>query len=245
MLLAHLCVNGTGHADTADIVTRALQSNPLHPVAHCHLGLWRLQQQQPAPAIDCYRQALQIEPAHAQAHFNLALCLLLTGDFEAGWPAFEWRWQTVQYRRAQRQFTQPLWLGQTPLAGKTILLHAEQGLGDTLQFCRYASVLARRGARVLLQVQPVLQPLLRSLDGVAQVLATSAALPSFDYHCPLMSLPLALRTRLGDVPASPGYLSATVPDDLARWQRQLGPKAQARIGLVWADNPGHGNDARR
>lgn len=198
----------------------------------------------PQDALASYESAVRIDPGSALAHFNLSLCQLLLGDFAQGWQQFEWRWQIDLYKKAQRQFAQPLWLGQTPVSGQTILLHAEQGLGDTIQFCRYASVLDRLGARVLLLVPATLRPVLQGLPGVAQCLAIGEALPAFDLHCPLMSLPLALATDLARIPASPAYLHAD-PERLARWQARLGARTRPRVGLAWSGNPDFGNDASR
>ena len=195
-------------------------------------------------ALASYDEALLCDPGDASAHFNVSLCRLLLGDFKRGWEEFEWRWQTDQYRDAQRVFPQPLWLGKEALNGKTILLHAEQGLGDTIQFCRYASLAAAAGATVLLEVQPALKPALLGLKGVSQVLATGESLPAIDCHCPLMSLPLAFNTRLDSIPASPRYLSHD-EGQVAKWRARLGERTLPRIGLAWSGNAGFGNDRNR
>ncbi len=187
-------------------------------------------------ALQSYGGAVQIKPDYADAHFNAALCRLLLGDFERGWEEFEWRWVVDPLRDHKRVFAQPLWLGAEEIAGKTILLHAEQGLGDTIQFSRYAPAIAARGARVVLEVQAPLRALMTSLPGPAHVIAAGEPLPDFDLHCPLMSLPLASRTRLGSVPGATPYLSAPA-DKVALWRDRLGQHATPRIGLVWAGNP--------
>jgi hypothetical protein len=143
-----------------------------------------------------------------------------------------------------RNFPQPLWLGKQDIAGKTILLHAEQGYGDTINFCRYAAPVAARGATVILEVQPPLKSLLTGIDGAAQVIGLGEALPAFDYHCPLLSLPLALGTTFETIPATVPYLSPPA-ETLARWRTRLGEKKNPRVGLAWCGNPAQSNNRRR
>jgi tetratricopeptide (TPR) repeat protein len=187
-------------------------------------------------ALASYDRALAERPDHADAHFSEALCRLKIGDFDRGWEKYEWRWETEVQRPAKRSFTQPLWLGQEEIAGKTILLHAEQGLGDTIQFCRYVPLVAARGVRVVLEVQKSLQELMSSLDGVAHIMSRGDPLPDFDLQCPLLSLPLAFRTQLETIPSAVPYLRAS-PQALNNWERRLGPRDRPRIGLVWSGNP--------
>ncbi|MCW5297833.1 tetratricopeptide repeat protein [Herbaspirillum lusitanum] len=188
-------------------------------------------------AIEAYKRVPQNDPNFQSACWNTALANLKLGNLEAGWRQYEQRWQTEQMRKTQRYFTQPLWLGQESLLGKTILLHSEQGFGDTLQFVRYVPLLAERGARVILQVQPALKLLLAKLKGVAILLATGEQSPPFDLHCPLMSLPLACETfTLSDIP-NQTYL-AVDPLKSESWRVRLGDKRKPRIGLVWSgSNP--------
>jgi hypothetical protein len=197
-------------------------------------------------ALASYDRAISIDPGFADAQYNRSLALLFTGDFGNGWRAFEWRWNNA-LRLAigeQRQFAQPLWLGEESIAGKRLLLYSEGGLGDTLQFCRYATLCAAQGATVLLEVQSPLLGLLAGLDGVAQVFATGGALPPFDYHCPLMSLPLAFRTTFDTIPAAPRYLHASAAG-VEQWRRLLGERRRPRIGLAWSGNPDNPVDQRR
>ncbi len=187
-------------------------------------------------ALASYDGALALRPDFADAHYNEAMCRLLLGDFDRGWQKHEWRWETAQLRAAKRNFTQPLWLGAGDIKGKTILLHAEQGLGDTIQFCRYAPLVAQRGAHVILEVQKPLRELMNTLPGAIQVVSKGDPLPEFDYHCPLLSLPLAFATRLETIPSAAPYLSA--PESKIRvWVERLGEQAKPRIGVVWAGNP--------
>lgn len=195
-------------------------------------------------ALRCHAQALALKPDAARTRFSASLYRLATGDLPAAWRDHEARWQTPDFPSARRDFPQPLWLGQEDIAGRRVLLHAEQGLGDTLQFCRYAGMVAARGAEVLLEVQPALVGLLRSLAGPAAVLPHGEKLPPFDLHCPLLSLPLAFETSLATIPGAVPYLVASAARR-QEWERRLGPAAGRRIGLVWAGNSLHGNDARR
>ena len=177
--------------------------------------------------------ALDVAPDHAPAHANRAQVLLLAGDFERGWEEYEWRWRLGTDRPTGRELPQPRWRGDQALEGKTILLHAEQGLGDTIQFCRYAPLVAARGARVILEVPRPLMALLRSLPGVSELIGAGDPLPPFDLHAPLMSLPLAFATRLETIPARIPYLRAD-PQRVRAWQERLGARARPRVGVVWS-----------
>jgi tetratricopeptide (TPR) repeat protein len=196
-----------------------------------------------AEALAAYDQAVALKPDYPEPYWNKSLVLILLGDYAAGWRLFEWRWKRAE-SPPELRFDRPLWLGEEPLAGKTLLLHAEQGLGDTLQMLRYAPLLARRGATVVLSAPAALVPLAASVDGIDRVLQPGEALPPFDLHSPLMSLPLALGTRIDTIPAAVPYLSAPAAK-LAEWRTRLGPGKRQRIGLAWAGNPAHRNDANR
>lgn len=186
-------------------------------------------------ALESYARAQALDPEAASPQWNEGLCRLRLGQFEAGWEKYEWRWQTEQLKEHRRQFHKPLWLGQESLEGKTILLYAEQGFGDTLQFSRFVPLVAARGARVILEVQPQLKSLLSSLAGVSMVVSAGQLLPHFDYHCPLISLPLACGMRVEqDIPTEP-YFQADARQ-AAQWSERLAP-ATLRVGLVWAGNP--------
>jgi hypothetical protein len=164
------------------------------------------------------------------------MCLLLLGDLERGWREYHWRWQDTRYAAGHSSFNVPLWLGQESLVGKTILLQAEQGFGDMIQFCRYATLVAAQGARVLLEVQAGLVEICKSLSGVTQVFAINDPLPHFDFYSPMMSLPLAFATTLQNIPAPPKYLMSD-PDKVQNWQTKLGVKTKPRIGVVWRSDP--------
>ncbi len=223
---------------------RAITLQNDYPEAHNNRGVALTDLGRHALAPASYRRAVALRPDYAEAHWNLALCELQMGHFEPGWAGYEWRWKREELAAGSlRPFTQPLWLGRQPLAGQTMLLHAEQGLGDTLQFCRYAALVEARGARVILEVQKPLVRLLQGLDGVAQVVARGSALPPFDLHCPLLSLPLAFGTTLADMPP-PARLAAD-PDKRARWAARLGARRGSRIGLAWSGSTTHDNDINR
>ena len=194
-------------------------------------------------ALECYAQVHLTRPDHADAHWNESLCRLKTGDFERGWQNYEWGWKNGQ-RGNLRKFAEPLWLGVEPLCGKTILLHAEQGLGDTLQFCRYVNLVTSLGARVILEVQPPLKAILADLEGVHVVIVKGSVLPTFDYHCPLLSLPLAFSTTPHTIPAPVPYIRSN-PDLVGRWKKRLGATRRPRVGLVWSGRPDHLNDHNR
>ncbi len=195
-------------------------------------------------ALQAYLRAQSIEPAHPDANFNEGLARLSLGDFELGWIKHERRWDLPFWRNRRRGFSQPLWRGETEPAGQTVLLHAEQGFGDTLQFCRYVPRVAGRGLRVVLEVQPALRGLLEQLPGVDTLLARGDPLPDFDVHCPLLSLPMVMATRLDTIPPMQPRLVAD-PGKVADWARRLGERTRARIGLAWQGNAGHDNDHNR
>ena len=178
------------------------------------------------------RKALELRPEDPEAWHHLGMLHLLRGEFEPGWKAYEWRFRTQQARAYTRHFAQPQWDGED-IAGRTILLHAEQGHGDTMQFVRYAPMVAARGARVMLEVQPPLKRLMGSVEGVAQVLAAGEGVPAFDMHCPLLSLPRAFGTLVGTVPAHVPYLAAD-PASVAAWRLRLAALPGLKVGLVWA-----------
>jgi tetratricopeptide (TPR) repeat protein len=188
-------------------------------------------------------QVLAIDKDNADAHHNRALALLTLGDYRRGFEQYEWRWQRSGMP-PRRKFGKPLWLGEYPLARKTILLHAEQGLGDTIQFARYAPLLARTGAKVVLETQPELAGLLARVAGVAGVVARGEPLPDHDVHCPVGSLPRALRTELATIPGEIPYLTAS-EERIAKWRERIGLLPSPRIALAWAGSAAHANDRNR
>ena len=195
-------------------------------------------------ALASFAAAVALRPDSAEAHWHASLVRLRHGDFAAGWRDYEWRWHKADWAGRRRNFSAPLWLGKQPVEGRTILLHAEQGLGDTIQFVRYAPLLAALGAKVLLAVQPQLKMLMRSIPGVSAVFGDGEVLSHFDLHCPLLSLPLAFATELATVPAKIPYLGP-YRDRINAWRPRLPERGRLRIGLCWAGNPGHLNDRNR
>jgi len=217
-----------------------------YPEAYLNRGVLLKELGRLDAAVASFDQAVRLRADYANAHLNKSFALLLRGDFARGWPLYEWRRKVggdITEKRP-RELSQPCWLGNESIAGKTILLHAEQGFGDTLQFCRYATFVAGLGARVIAEVQPPLLTLLSSLDGVVQTVARGTPLPDFDMHCPMMSLPLALKTTLGTIPHAPRYLQAD-PVKVAGWRNRLGEKTRPRVGLVWSGSATHRRDRNR
>jgi Flp pilus assembly protein TadD len=220
---------------------RVLQLRPDWVVALDNLGTARLRQGRPDDALECYDHALRLCGDYAEAHRNRAMVWLACGDFARGWPEYEWRWRC--WGRMRTRFSEPRWEG-GDLAGRTILLHSEQGLGDTLQFIRYAPLVKQRGGFVVVVCPQPLVGLLGSCRGVEQILATGLTLPAFDVQAPLLSLPAILGTRLATVPAEVPYLGVE-PTEVERWRRALSPISGFRIGVAWQGNPRYRSDRQR
>jgi Tfp pilus assembly protein PilF len=214
---------------------RSIALAPDRPATYSNLGATLQQACRLDEAIICYRQALDLAPDLAAAHHHLAMALLAKGDFAAGLPEFEWRMRTAQAAASQRNFAQKQWRGEAA-PGQKLLIHAEQGFGDTLQFCRFAPLAAARGLSVTLEVQPALVRLLQASFPGMDVQPSGQVLEKFDVHCPMMSLPLAFGTTLETIPAGT-YLRAD-PAREAAWRARWGkPVAMRRVGLCWAGNP--------
>jgi FKBP-type peptidyl-prolyl cis-trans isomerase 2 len=214
---------------------RVLQLKPDHAGAFYNLGNTLTAQGHYNEAKQCYKKAIEIKPDHADAQWSLGLINLRLGNFEEGWKGYEWRWELKDIIR-KRDFSQPLWDGHD-VDGHTILLHAEQGFGDTLHFIRYAPLVAERGAKVVVECQKELVSLLRNIEGVSQVIAHGEQLPDFDFHCPLLSLPFVFSTGLDTIPAQIPYVSAE-PDLVQKWRNRIkADKSAIKIGLVWAGSP--------
>jgi tetratricopeptide (TPR) repeat protein len=214
----------------------ALKVAPEHAETWSNLGLALRSAGKLGDALATCQRAAALRPKNPLVHWNLAHVLLLMGQYVEGWAEYEWRWQVPEFPSPRRKFTPPQWRGEA-LAGRTILLHAEQGFGDTIQFVRYASLAAQQGGRVVLECPATLVRLLESVPGVAQVVATGTTLPSFDLHAPLLSLPHVFGTTLTTIPAAIPYLRAP-SDSAARWAARLGKAKALRIGITWAGNPG-------
>jgi tetratricopeptide (TPR) repeat protein len=218
---------------------QAIASQPEDPQGYFNRGAALEKLGDFARALDNYRRAVSLKPDFAAAHLNLALTALKVGDYPTGWAHYEWRWQVQRgpILIEARDLGRPLWRGTDDIAGRTILLHGEQGLGDMLQFCRYAEQVAARGAKVILEVARPLVSVCATLRGVTQVIARGEILPAFDVQCPLMSLPLACKTTVQSIPVAIPYLRSD-PDKVAVWRERLGAKTKPRIGLTWSGSVG-------
>jgi tetratricopeptide (TPR) repeat protein len=232
------------YQDAVAAFDRALTAMPNHVKAWNNRGRALQALACDAEAAESFNRALSVEKSYADAHFNLALALLSLGDLRRGFAEYEWRWKRSGMSDSRRGYNKPLWLGEFPLGRKTILLHAEQGLGDSIQFARYASLLARGGARVVLEVQPELKSLFASLEGIVACHARGDALPAYDVHCPLASLPLALKTEPDKIPTAIPYLRADA-SRLAQWRARLEALPGKRVALAWAGNLNQANDRNR
>ena len=219
----------------------ALDHDPAWPEALNNLGTLLYDLGRPDEAIQSLRTAVSQRPDYADAHFNLAVSLLLAGQFDEGWREYEWRWKQDAKKPHLRGFSQPLWDG-GDIGDRVLLLHAEQGLGDTLQFCRFVPAIAA-GRRVVLEVQRPLVALLTGLPGLESIVARGDPLPPFDLHCPLLSLPRVLGTTLDTIPQQ-AYLRAD-PQRVAAWRGRVGQLDGLRVGLVWAGNQTMSGDRRR
>lgn len=195
-----------------------------------------------AAAHDNLAAALKLTPDDADVRVSLGILQLQRGEFGAGFVNYAQRWDSGALNLPQRGFVAPLWTGED-VAGKTILLHNEQGFGDAIQFSRYAPLVAARGAHVILEVGAAVVPLLKQLPGVAEVIARGADLPRLDFHCPLLSLPQAFKTEVESIP--PPVVLKADPAKVALWRDRLGPKSRPRIGLTWSGNVRQANDANR
>jgi tetratricopeptide (TPR) repeat protein len=225
------------------LVERALALNPKLVPAHVNRGniLQRLGRHR--EALEAYDRAIALNPSDLDANWNRALCLLLLGDYEAGWEGHEWRWRLEERKAQAVRFAQPLWLGQESLQGRTILLQSEQGYGDVIQFARYVRKVAERGGRVVFEAFPPLAPLMAGLAGAGQVVRRGDPLPSFDLHCPVMSLPLALGEPKPLAEPIP-YIEAD-PERVRAWTERLGPRRSPRVGLVGSGSRTHRKDLLR
>jgi len=252
---------GTAWLDNANpkeaigVFRKLLKAQPNHVAAWTNLGNARLARNEADAAIDSYHSALAIDPDDATAAWNLGIVRLLTGDFLRGWAGYERRFG-VKSAPGRRAFRTPLWNGE-PLTGKSLLLHAEQGLGDTIQFVRYASIFQSQGARVTVECQPPLLTLLSNsaiaadwiaapkLEPGSTVVAGVEHLPDAGYQLPMMSAPHRAGTTIKSIPFSNGYLHAP-SEAIRRWRNWLGSETSAlRAGICWAGNPNHKNDRNR
>lgn len=231
-----------GELETAEASChRAIALAPANVTAYTHLGAILLAQNRAADSRAVYDTACALQPASSDVRYNRSFPTLALGDFAAGWEDYEHR-TCVGAGRTGSPLNVPAWDGTAPLAGRTLLLHCEQGYGDTIQFARYALLARAGGAEVHLAVQRPLLPLFAGWSHAHRVFAVGDPLPSVDLVCPLLSAPRAFRTRLDSIPAPVPYLAASA-DPAARWRARLGPGV--KVGIVWAGNPAQSNDNRR
>ncbi len=234
----------TGNLDDASAaLRRAIALRPGFADAHSNLGIVLREMGMLDEARTAYRRAIALKPGYPEAHHNLALLLLLQGEFLEGWNEFEWRWRCKQFLSPRRTFGQAQWDG-SDLAARTILLHAEQGFGDTIQLVRYVPLVAARGGQVVLEAAPELRRLLQGTRGIARWVDAGDALPPFDVHCPLLSLPMAFGTTLQNIPHTVPYVQADA-EGVERWRKELSGDGRRKVGLAWAGEPTHGNDRNR
>ena len=218
----------------ADSYRLALKLDPGLLEARLHLGITHFLRGELGRAKRCFEQVCRADPHNAESHTFIGHIHLLQGNFSLGWREHEWRWKTPHFLRHRRTFPQPLWQGE-PLAGARILLHAEQGLGDTLQFVRYVPLVAAMGGKVALEVQSRLYRLLAETPGTSKVIRRGEPLPPVDWQCPLLSIPRALATDLNSIPSCIPYVHPD-PARAAEWAERLAGDT-LRVGLVWGGNP--------
>jgi len=210
----------------------AIALKPDFAQAYYNRGIALTALQRSEDALASYDKAIALKPDYAEAHWNQSLGFLLMGRFEQGWRQFEWR-KRLDAPLGLRRYPQPVWLGAEDIAGKTLFIYWEQGFGDTIQFCRYAKLAQARGAKVVLSVQQPLVALLKELSPTIRIIGPGEVPAEFDYHCPLLSLPLALGTTVSNIPAAIPYLKSNGEKSLV-WKEQLGQKNKPRVGLVWS-----------
>ncbi|HEY7087346.1 MAG TPA: tetratricopeptide repeat protein [Tepidisphaeraceae bacterium] len=221
--------------ESAASLERALALQPRDIEGWNNLSTLRRKNRDIAGALAAANKALELGPGHPGAHGNIGLALLAMGDYEKGFPEYEWRWRCDNFTTAPRDFDKPMWDGTDP-AGRTIFVHAEQGYGDTIQFVRYVPMLAAQGAKVILEATVPLRALLSSVKGVSKIVVAGVRPPEFDLHIPLLSLPKIFKTTLQTVPAEVPYLFPD-PARLEKWKpKTAAPAGHVKVGLVWAGN---------
>jgi tetratricopeptide (TPR) repeat protein len=240
--LGNVLLDQDQFSDAIDLYQTAIALDPEFAKAYSSLAEALREEGRLDEALGASRKAVALASCDDIQRLNHALALLMEGDHEAGWPAYEVRRKAGVVAPHERRFAVPEWRGET-LRGRTLLLHAEQGLGDTLQFARFVERLIEPGVSIVIECQKPLTGLLRSL-GPIRVVTQGEPLPPFDFHLPLMSLPNVLRTRLDTIPAAVPYLAAD-PTKIARWKARIGPTTDLAVGVVWSGNPGHKSDRRR
>ncbi|MGB3962090.1 MAG: tetratricopeptide repeat protein [Sulfurimonas sp.] len=229
--------------DAISMFAKAIELDPSIATAYNNIGMIYTDFARIEDALSMYEKAIELDPGYSDAYWNKAISLLTLGRFEDGFKLYEWRWET-KYKSIKEKYIKPLWLGEESLQDKTILIHSEQGYGDTIQFCRYLDMVADLGAHIIFEVEEALLPLMQQLTAVKEFITKGSVLPEFDYHCPLLSLPLAFKTSLETIPSFEKYLYADM-QKVAVWQNRLGEKKEPRVGIVWSGSKTHKNDFNR
>jgi tetratricopeptide (TPR) repeat protein len=223
---------------------RAIAVAPAFPQAWNTLGMILMDAGRIDDSITALERSLALNPTSPATHYNYAMALLLSGNLSPGFAEYEWRWKCPSAEPLHRNYPWPRWDG-SDLIGKTLLLHAEQGFGDVIQFIRYVPQIAARCGRVVVSCQPEVRRLLSAVEGIAQIIGFDDSVEGVDAHLPLMSLPLVLGTTLENIPANVPYLQAD-QSAVAQWQtRTSGALGKLKVGIAWAGNPSHANDRRR
>jgi tetratricopeptide (TPR) repeat protein len=243
--LGNACLAAEHWREAAECYRETLQRTPKHARALANLGVAEREQGNLEPAVAHFREAIAVDPEYADAHWNMALAQLMRGESREGWQEYEWRLRIADF--PVRRHEGAIWDG-SPLAGQTILLHAEQGLGDSFQFIRFATVLKERGARVILECPAALVSVLRGAQGLDRVIGAGEALPPYDVQAPLLSLPHLLSK---ETEKEPGWGTERVPyiraeaTRVAAWKTRLGEGPEIKVGLCWQGNPNYRADQRR
>jgi tetratricopeptide (TPR) repeat protein len=234
--------------EAVDVYQQSIKSNPSAVLVYINLGSLLQRMGQPTKAMEWFERAMKMAPQISLTHLDRAVVLLLQGNLAEGWKEYDWRWRCPERHPPMRPFPQPLWRDQD-VAGKTVFLHSEQGLGDAVQFIRYAPMVQARGAKVIVEVQQELVALARTMQGIDQVIGRDDPLPPFDLHAPLMDLPMIFGTVLRNVPAEIPYFHSD-PQKVQAWAQRLeqdepNGRCKLRVGLVWAGRPSHPYDKSR
>ncbi len=218
--------------DALQYYNKSIELNPANPICFLNKGNTLKELKKYIEALENYDEAIRLSPNLASAHWNKSLTQLLNGEFSEGWKLYEWGWEAGE-RGVKREFSQPKWLGGNSINGKTILIIAEQGLGDYIQFCRYIPMLVEIGAKVIIECSANLKPLFSTIKSEFQLIEEGEPLPNFDTYCPVMSLPLAFKTTLENIPNQTPYLFVD-QEKRDKWRKILGEKKRPRVGIAWS-----------
>lgn len=220
----------------------AIKIKPDYAMAYYNSGNIHLAKGKYNEAMDYYKKAISIDNEYAEAHWNIALLNLMFGNFTEGWKEYEWRWKLGNLA-IKRTFDKPQWEG-SDINGKTILIYTEQGFGDTIQFIRYVPLIAKRGAKVIVECEKELVTLLQNVEGIRAIFFKESQLPEFDFYCPLLSLPLIFNTTVETIPSEIPYINVD-PELSQKWHNKILNNSKLNVGLAWAGNPDLRRDYNR